>query len=216
MIIGVTTLRDHGSPCACYPIMAAGTAVGPVRRAAARPRPSMTRLTRWAATGRGSATGSSSKSWSRSCGSAARMSRSPTAPAAPPRSASGATSGSRPGSSRKLKTIARESYDRIVGLALDELAVDGCITKAPGGGECAGRSPVDRAETGHEAVAPGRGQGHPARPGPGPREPARLPAAGPHPGQTRRHSARCPMASPSTSTPATTRRRPATSFKPAA
>ena len=44
----------------------------------------------------------------------------------------------------ELKTIARESYDRIVGLALEELAVDGCITKAPGGGECAGRSPVDR------------------------------------------------------------------------
>jgi transposase len=31
----------------------------------------------------------------------------------------------------KLKTIARDSYDRIVGLVLDELAVDGCITKAP-------------------------------------------------------------------------------------
>ncbi|MGY3684839.1 hypothetical protein ACVWXU_008462 [Streptomyces sp. TE33382] len=26
------------------------------------------------------------------------------------------------------------SYDRIVGLALDRIAVDGCITKAPGGG----------------------------------------------------------------------------------
>ncbi len=37
-----------------------------------------------------------------------------------------------------LKTIARESYDRIVGLALADIAVDGCITKAPGGGECAG------------------------------------------------------------------------------
>ena len=34
----------------------------------------------------------------------------------------------------KLKQIARESYDRIVGLVLRELAVDGCITKAPGGG----------------------------------------------------------------------------------
>ena len=45
----------------------------------------------------------------------------------------------------ELKTIARESYDRIVGLVLQELAVDGCIAKAPGGGECAGRSPVDAA-----------------------------------------------------------------------
>ena len=41
----------------------------------------------------------------------------------------------------ELKTIARDSYDRIVGLALEELAVDGCITKAPGGGECAGPQP---------------------------------------------------------------------------
>jgi transposase len=48
----------------------------------------------------------------------------------------------------ELKKIARESYDRIVGLVLGELAVDGCITKAPGGGECAGPSPVDRRKLG--------------------------------------------------------------------
>jgi transposase len=48
----------------------------------------------------------------------------------------------------KLKTIARDCYDRIVGLALEDLAVDGCIGKAPGGGECAGRSPVDRGKLG--------------------------------------------------------------------
>jgi len=47
-----------------------------------------------------------------------------------------------------LKTIARESYDRMVGLVLEDLAVDGCITKAPGGGECAGPSPVDRRKLG--------------------------------------------------------------------
>ena len=41
------------------------------------------------------------------------------------------------------KKISRESYDRTVGLALEELAVDGCITKAPGGGQCAGPSPRD-------------------------------------------------------------------------
>jgi hypothetical protein len=38
------------------------------------------------------------ESWSRCCGSAARLSRSPTAPARPPRSGSAATNGSRPGS----------------------------------------------------------------------------------------------------------------------
>ncbi|MGW3167431.1 IS5 family transposase [Streptomyces sp. NPDC001142] len=43
-----------------------------------------------------------------------------------------------------LKQIALETYDRIVGLVPDRIAVDGCITKAPGGGEVAGRSPVDR------------------------------------------------------------------------
>ena len=31
----------------------------------------------------------------------------------------------------------------MAGLALEDPAVDGCITKAPGGGECAGPSPVD-------------------------------------------------------------------------
>ena len=48
----------------------------------------------------------------------------------------------------QLARIARESYDRIVGLLLDEIAVDGCITKAPGGGEVAGPSPVDRRKQG--------------------------------------------------------------------
>ncbi|MEU1407937.1 IS5 family transposase [Streptomyces sp. NPDC005728] len=48
----------------------------------------------------------------------------------------------------KLKRIALESYDRIVGLVLDQSAVDGSITKAPGGGEVARRSPVDRGKQG--------------------------------------------------------------------
>lgn len=41
-----------------------------------------------------------------------------------------------------------EAYDRYIGLELSELAVDCCITKAPCGGEKAGRSPVDRAKRG--------------------------------------------------------------------
>ena len=48
----------------------------------------------------------------------------------------------------QLARIARESYDRIVGLLLDDIAVDGCITKAPGGGEVADPSPVDRRKQG--------------------------------------------------------------------
>ncbi|MEU9149900.1 IS5 family transposase [Streptomyces sp. NPDC048417] len=48
----------------------------------------------------------------------------------------------------RLKQIALDAYDRIVGLVLDQIAVDGSITKAPGGGEVAGRSPVDRGKQG--------------------------------------------------------------------
>lgn len=48
----------------------------------------------------------------------------------------------------QLKAIALDAYDRFVGLLLDDLAIDGCITKAPGGGEVAGRSPVDRGKQG--------------------------------------------------------------------
>ncbi len=48
----------------------------------------------------------------------------------------------------RLKQIALESYDRIIGLMLDQIAIDGSIIKAPGGGEAAGRSPVDRGKRG--------------------------------------------------------------------
>jgi transposase len=48
----------------------------------------------------------------------------------------------------QLKRIALDAYDRIVGLLLEEISVDGCITKAPGGGEVAGPSPVDRRKQG--------------------------------------------------------------------
>lgn len=48
----------------------------------------------------------------------------------------------------RFKQIALESYDRIVGLVLDQIAVDGSITKAPGGGEVVSRSPVDRGKQG--------------------------------------------------------------------
>lgn len=41
-----------------------------------------------------------------------------------------------------------QAYDRVVGLHLEHVAVDGCITKAPCGGEAAGRSPVDRGKQG--------------------------------------------------------------------
>jgi len=52
------------------------------------------------------------------------------------------------GVSEQVHTLALEAYDRMIGLELDDLAVDGCITKAPSGGEVAGRSPVDRGKQG--------------------------------------------------------------------
>jgi transposase len=48
----------------------------------------------------------------------------------------------------KLREVSLEAYDRFIGLELADLAVDGCITKAPCGGEKAGRSPVDRGKGG--------------------------------------------------------------------
>ncbi len=48
----------------------------------------------------------------------------------------------------RLREISLEAYDRLVGLELADLAVDGCTTKAPCGGEKAGRSPVDRGKGG--------------------------------------------------------------------
>ena len=48
----------------------------------------------------------------------------------------------------RLRNISLDAYDRLIGLALADLAVDCCITKAPCGGEKAGRSPVDRGKGG--------------------------------------------------------------------
>lgn len=59
----------------------------------------------------------------------------------------------------KLRQIALEAYDRMIGLQLAEVAVDGCITKAPCGGEKAGKSPVDRGKQGikRSTAVDGRG-----------------------------------------------------------
>jgi Transposase DDE domain len=58
-----------------------------------------------------------------------------------------------------LRRTALEAYDRIIGLELSEVAVDCCITKAPCGGEKAGRSPVDRGKAGvkRSVAVDGRG-----------------------------------------------------------
>lgn len=48
----------------------------------------------------------------------------------------------------QLHALVLAQYDRMIGLKLDAVAVDGCLTKAPGGGACAGKSPVDRGKQG--------------------------------------------------------------------
>ena len=48
----------------------------------------------------------------------------------------------------RLREISLKAYDRLIGLELSEVAVDGCLTKAPCGGQKAGRNPVDRGKMG--------------------------------------------------------------------
>lgn len=51
------------------------------------------------------------------------------------------------GVTKKLRGMALSAYDRFIGLELRE-AADGCVTKAPRGGEKAGKSLVDRGKMG--------------------------------------------------------------------
>ena len=60
-----------------------------------------------------------------------------------------------------LLRICLTAYDQIIGLDLDELAVDVCITKAPCGGEVSGRSPVDRGKQGTKRSVATDGHGVP-------------------------------------------------------
>ena len=52
------------------------------------------------------------------------------------------------GVAQRVHAVALAAYDLIIGLELEDLSVDGCITKAPCGGDKAGRSPVDRGKGG--------------------------------------------------------------------
>jgi transposase len=65
------------------------------------------------------------------------------------------------GLSEQVHAVAVAAYDRMIGLELDDLAVDGCITKAPSGGEVAGRSPVDRGKGGLKRSVVTEGTGLP-------------------------------------------------------
>jgi hypothetical protein len=61
----------------------------------------------------------------------------------------------------ELLRIGLEAYDRMIGLDLADLAVDGSITKSPCGGEVSGRSPVDRGKQGTKRSVACDGDGIP-------------------------------------------------------
>jgi hypothetical protein len=48
----------------------------------------------------------------------------------------------------RLRPACRDADEQMIALDLADVAVDGCITKAPCGGDRAGRSPVDRGRSG--------------------------------------------------------------------
>src|SRR3954447_11195312 len=107
----------------------------------------------------------------------------------------------------RLEHIALEAYDRLVGLDLGDLTVDGCIVKASCGGEAAGRSPVDRGKQGTKRSLLVEATGIGDRLRRRRRAPQRLPAAAAHPGHAGSlrsgHGHRpCPITSPCIWTPA--------------
>ncbi len=67
----------------------------------------------------------------------------------------------RAGIAQKVHAAALAAYDRIIGLTLTDLPADGCITKAPCGGDKAGPSPVDRRKGGLKRSVATDGHGIP-------------------------------------------------------
>jgi len=62
----------------------------------------------------------------------------------------------------ELLKAALAAYDQMIGL--DDLSLDGSITKSPCGGELPGRSPVDRGKQGTKRSVVTDGHRHPPRP----------------------------------------------------
>jgi transposase len=92
------------------------------------------------------------------------------------------------GVAERLRLAVLAAYDRLFGLRLDHLAVDGCTTKAPCGGQTAGPSPVDRRKQGLKRSVAVEADGIPLAAVPAPANHHRRRAAGRHPG--RHHRAR--------------------------
>jgi hypothetical protein len=62
----------------------------------------------------------------------------------------------------QVKTEALAAFDRIVGIDLDNVAVDGSLHKAPYGGEGTGPNPTDRAKLGWKCSVAAERHGIPA------------------------------------------------------
>jgi hypothetical protein len=65
------------------------------------------------------------------------------------------------GHGQTLLRLVLHAFDQMIGLDLDNLAVDGSITKSPCGGEVSGRSPVDRGKQGTKRSVACDGDGIP-------------------------------------------------------
>jgi transposase len=65
------------------------------------------------------------------------------------------------GIAQRVHAVALAAYDRIIGLQLVDIAADGCITKAPCGGDKAGPSLVDRRKGGLKRSVATEGAGVP-------------------------------------------------------
>jgi transposase len=107
------------------------------------------------------------------------------------------------GVAERLRLAVLAAYDRMHGLQLEHLAVDGCITKAPCGGQTAGPSPVDRRKQGGSARSRLRrpaSRWPPCRP----RPTSATMGCWPPPWTPWRWSGRCPPSQWCTWTPATT------------
>lgn len=65
------------------------------------------------------------------------------------------------GLTEQLLRDALRAFEKMIGLQLGDIAVDGCITKAVCGGERAGRSPVDRGKGGLKRSVLTEGKGLP-------------------------------------------------------
>jgi hypothetical protein len=81
--------------------------------------------------------------------------------------------------------LALAAYDRLHGLELEHLAVDGCITKAPCGGQVAGPGPVDRRQQGCNDRSPPKPMDAPDRAA-GPGQPPQATGCWPRPWRPRR------------------------------